>query len=196
MNSTVSNHVPQARLDRRRSRGLTLIELMVGVAILAIVLAVAAPEFRNWGRNTRTATQAADLQTAMSYARSESSRRGVRITLCASSSTTATTPTCNGDAAKWGDGWLIFVDNTQTGGNAIGVLDGADTLLRIGEPTSGSAVATTGNVGAWLSFSPQGLVRTTAGTANGGYTICQKPHQRRLAVSPVGLVTLSIESCS
>lgn len=168
---------------------------MVGVAILAVVLAVAAPSYRQFGRSTRVVTQAADLHSALAYARSESLRRGVRVTVCRSADTQAASPTCS-TSETWASGWLVFVDNVQLTGNAAGVVDGPDTVLRVGDPATGSTIATTGNLGAWLAYSPQGLVRTGSGPANGAFAICQAPYGRRIAVNPVGLLNSVAESCT
>ena len=175
-------------------RGLTLVELMVTVALLAMVLAIAAPQFSQWGRATRVTTQAADLQSALAYARSESQRRGVRVAICRTSAPTAVVPACHA-AASWAAGWLVFVDNVHIAGNVAGTIDGADTLLRIGEPAQNSALAGVGNIDAWLAYSPQGLVRTVSGPVNGGFTFCQPPHGRRISVSPVGLIQLTSQTC-
>lgn len=179
----------------RACRGLTLVELMVGVAILVVVLAIAAPSYQQFGRSTRVVTQASELHGALSYARSESLRRGARVTVCRSADPQAASPACSA-SGSWASGWLVFVDNVQTSGNAAGVVDGDDTVLRVGDAATGSTIATSGNLGAWLAYSPQGLVRTDSGPANGAFTVCQAPHGRRVAVSPVGLVSNSEQVCS
>lgn len=179
---------------RRCTRGLTVVELMVAVALLAVVLAVAAPQFSQWGRATRVSAHASDLHSALAYARSESQRRGVRVTVCTSLSTGSAVPSCS-PSANWDSGWLVFVDNVHLPGNVPGTVDGSDSVLRIGEPALNSVVATAGNLGSWLAYSPQGLVRTEAGPASGAFTICQAPHGRRIAVSPVGLINVTSQAC-
>lgn len=181
--------------SHRHRRGLTLVELMIGVSILAVVLALAAPSYRQLGRSTRVVGQASELQGALSYARSESLRRGVRVTVCRSADPEAASPACS-SSGSWAGGWLVFVDNVQTAGNVAGVVDGADTVLRVGDAATGSTVTTTGNLGAWLAYSPQGLLRTDGGPAKGAFNFCQAPHGRRVAVSPVGLVSSSEQVCS
>ena len=174
---------------------MTLVELMVGVSILAVVLALAAPSYQQFGRSTRVVTQASELHGALTYARSESLRRGVRVTVCRSNNPQAASPACS-SSGSWAGGWLVFVDNVQAASNLAGVVDGADTVLRVGDTATGSTITTSGNLGPWLAYSPQGLVRTDAGPANGAFTVCQAPHGRRIAVSPVGLVSNSEQVCS
>src|SRR5574343_378776 len=108
----------------RPARGFTLIELMITVAILAILASLAAPSFRDTIIRTRLSGYNSDLITAINFARSESIKRGVTVTLCRS--------TDGGSCAAsggWEQGWIAFVDN-----NADGVVDTtapADTVLRV-----------------------------------------------------------------
>jgi type IV fimbrial biogenesis protein FimT len=184
----------KAAAGARRSRGLTMIELLTGLALLAIVLSMAAPDFQSFGRSTRAMTQAADLQSAFAYARSESARRGVRVTVCRSSNPLAAVPACD-DEAAWTGGWLAFVDNVQVTGNDPGVVDGTDTVLRIGEPAPGGTITSTGALGPWVTFSPQGLARTDSGPVNGSLLVCQSPSGRRISLNAVGLVSMTEEAC-
>ena len=164
------------------------------MSLLAITLGIAVPQFSQWGRSTRVTTQATDIQSALMYARSESLSRGVRVTICHSLDPRAATPSCN-PLGNWGNGWLIFVDNVQLAGNAAGVVNTTDTVLRIGDTATGSVINLAGNLGAWLAFTPQGLVRTPAGTATGSFRVCQSPYASRVTVNAVGLVTLTTETC-
>lgn len=174
---------------------MTLIELMVGLSILTIALAMAAPSFTQWGRSTRVVTQGADIQNALAYARSESLRRGVRVTICSSTSPRASTPSCSASAA-WASGWLVFVDNVQVAGNVAGTLDGIDTVLRIGDTLTGSTVTTGGNIGAWVAHTPQGLLRTAAGAAAGNLLVCNAPYARRVSVTAAGHAVSAAETCT
>jgi type IV fimbrial biogenesis protein FimT len=186
---------PPARPRCPARRGMTLIELMVGLSILAIALAMAAPSFTQWGRSTRVVTQGADIQNALAYARSESLRRGVRVTICSSTDPRAATPACSSSAA-WASGWLVFVDNVQVTGNVAGTLDGADTVLRIGDAMTGSTVTADGNLGAWIAHTPQGLLRTAGGAAAGSLRVCNAPYARRVTVNAAGHAVSAAETCT
>jgi len=67
------------------SRGFTLIEAMVTLAVLVILLSVAAPSFRAYteGQRIKTATQ--ELVYGLSYARSEAIARRANVSLVAAS---------------------------------------------------------------------------------------------------------------
>ena len=77
-----------------RHKGLTLIELMVALAILAILLTVAAPSFREFTAGQRVKTAASELASALSYARSEAVKLRANVRVRA--------PTGN-----FADGWEI-----------------------------------------------------------------------------------------
>lgn len=65
-----------------RARGFSLIELMVAVAILAILLALAVPSFQDMIQRNRVRTAAADLTDALNLTRSEAIKRGSSTRLC------------------------------------------------------------------------------------------------------------------
>ena len=67
------------QMMKRRAAGLTLIELMVAVAIAAVLLAIAAPSFRNFILLQRLKGVQAQLVTDLQYARSEAVARGVDV---------------------------------------------------------------------------------------------------------------------
>lgn len=59
--------------------GFTLIELMVTIAVAAILLAVAVPSFRHLIISNRLTTAANDVVTALTVARSESIKRNASV---------------------------------------------------------------------------------------------------------------------
>jgi type IV fimbrial biogenesis protein FimT len=94
--------------DRNAQRGFTLIELMVAIAVLAIVATVAVPSFRELVENNRLATESNRLISAMSFARSEAVRVGDDVSLRAS-------------AGGFDDGWCVHLGTAcdDTGDNEV-----------------------------------------------------------------------------
>lgn len=80
--SILSKKVPPAPSALLRSRGFSLIELMVAITILAILLAVAVPSFQDMIQKNRVRTAAADLSDSLNLARSEAIKRGSSTRLC------------------------------------------------------------------------------------------------------------------
>ncbi len=67
-------------------RGLTLVELMVGVAITAMLALAAAPYFADYGVNSRLRESGNALYTEALIAQSEAIKRNRRVRLAASGS--------------------------------------------------------------------------------------------------------------
>ena len=80
----------------RRQRGVTLIELMIGVAIVAILLATGMPSFNLWIQNTQNRTAAESVLNGVQLARAEAVRRNtpVRFDLTNASGLVAWTVGC------------------------------------------------------------------------------------------------------
>jgi type IV fimbrial biogenesis protein FimT len=98
--------------------GFSLIELMVTIAIVAILLAVAFPSFEGSLRSNRMATASNELIASLSLARSEALRNPSGAVICTSDDGTS----CGGD---WNDGWIVWID--QDGDR---VLDSEDRVVR------------------------------------------------------------------
>lgn len=77
-------------IARQRLRGFSLIELMVGLAILGVLLAAGAPSFRTWLNNTQIRNAAEAIQNGLQQARAAAVQRNslVVFTLGAGSSWT------------------------------------------------------------------------------------------------------------
>jgi type IV fimbrial biogenesis protein FimT len=91
------------RQPPRNSRGFTLLELMVTVAIAIILMTVAFPSFRSFMDGQRIKTASFDIIAMLTLARSEAVKRNAQITA---------TPTNN----DWGQGWLV---TAQQGTNTV-----------------------------------------------------------------------------
>ncbi len=65
------------------NRGFTLIEMMIAIAVLAIILTMAMPSFREAIDNARLSTQVNEFVTAFNTARAEAIRTGGPIWLVA-----------------------------------------------------------------------------------------------------------------
>lgn len=167
-----------------RQSGFTLIELMVTIAVLAVLLGLALPSFQGSLRSNRVATATNDMLASLALARSEAIRSTRGGGVCASNDGA----TCGG---TWGDGWLVWAD-----ANGSGTLDGGETVLRYsrGNPS----LAATGPNGSPVAFDARGRRR-----AGGDQTLTLKPSecggqplQRTLTINATGQVRTAKGSCS
>ena len=86
-------------------RGLTLIELMLVLAVLAVLVTLAAPSMSTLIHSNQIRTQTSRLMTAINLARSEAISRNSPVSLCPSALVLSGQPVCSGTYA---DGWIVF----------------------------------------------------------------------------------------
>ncbi|MDP2827757.1 MAG: GspH/FimT family pseudopilin [Sulfuricellaceae bacterium] len=63
----------------KAQRGMTLIELSIGLLIVSILLAASAPSFMAWIQNTKIRSAAESLQNGLQVARNEALRRNANV---------------------------------------------------------------------------------------------------------------------
>lgn len=154
--------------------GFTLIELMVVIAVAAILLAIAVPSFTAMGLNSKLRSTANNLVASAYLARSEAIKLNTPVTLCSSGNGT----TCGGD---WREGWIIT--------------RGGEVVQHQGAAPGGFLVE---GSRASISFQPSGV-----GTDAASFTICRSrpsvgPVERVVSISSTGrpaVETTTIGSC-
>jgi len=125
--------------------GFTLVELMVALAVLAILLGVAIPSFSDVSLSSKLRSLANELAASATLGRSEAIKRNAVVTLCASSDGA----NCTGD---WHQGWIVRVAD----GTVLHAQDAAPSGYRI------TAAVTS------IVFQPTGL-----GATSTSLTICR-----------------------
>ncbi|MGC4059575.1 MAG: GspH/FimT family pseudopilin [Aquabacterium sp.] len=112
-------------------RGFTLVELMVTVAVVAILMAIGAPQLRSFLQKQQVAADIDAIGTALSQARSEALKRSGTVTVCALSGSTFSKSEDAQCAAStstdWSHGWMVFLDYATSGSYE----KGTDTVLHI-----------------------------------------------------------------
>jgi type IV fimbrial biogenesis protein FimT len=110
-------------LATRPTYGFTLIELMIAIAVLAILLTVGVPSFQTWMLNTRIRTTAEAMQNGLQLARAEAVRRNARVRFTLSG----------------GTGWIVQTD----GGTQIQTrpsAEGSTSVTVTATPTGATTV--------------------------------------------------------
>lgn len=136
-------------------RGFTLLELMLTLAIAAIVLVVGVPGMREFLWQSSLTTNINSLASALNVARSEAVARGRTVSVCRSNNPTSATPSCTTAAGSWATGWVVFVNRDSDSPAAI---DAGETVLQAFEGLdTGESLTTSATFQHSVSFSPEGI---------------------------------------
>ena len=84
--------------------GLTLIELVVTIALLAILTTLGIPSFNDSIKRNRLISEVNRFVSHVQLARSEAIKRNQTVRICKQ-----TNGTCNSNA-QWDAGWVVFID--------------------------------------------------------------------------------------
>ncbi len=100
------------RLPISRLRGFTLVELMVVIAIAAIMAMIGVPALQGTLNDFRQRGAAALLVSDLNQARAEAIKRNSRVLMCVRN----TAGTACGTSTNWLTGWVICTDSDANGG--------------------------------------------------------------------------------
>ena len=94
-----------------RHRGFTLIELMITVAMVAIMMALATPNIIAYQRNADLTAATNSMVAAVNAAKGEAMKRGRNVMIIPA------------DSSSWASGWAIFVDVDRSMTKTAGDID-------------------------------------------------------------------------
>ncbi len=170
-------------MSLRRYKGFTLVELMVTLAVVAILGTMALPSFQSTLRSNRIASAGNEVTGLLSLARSEGVRNKRGGGVCGSSDGSS----CDG---TWSAGMLAWSDV-----NGNGTLDSGETVLRFVAISSDSV--TVSGPAAEIAFDNRGrLVAAPSRTVTMQPVKCGKAVLRRtLTVNAAGQINSTKAAC-
>lgn len=167
--------------------GFSLVELLTTITILGILAVLALPALGGMLQDARRTTATNALLASLMFARSEATRSGQPVSVCA---TVAGGNACGG--TDWSHGWMVFVDAPAP---ADGVLADASHRLRrhVNDAPGLRLTAATGGPGhfTFLPFNQRGT--------DGHVTLCDRrgaAHARRICIAGNGRARVSETACS
>jgi type IV fimbrial biogenesis protein FimT len=126
-----------------KTRGFTIIELMLTLVVIGAVLAIGMPSMANLVTSQRVKTAASDLHISLTLARSEAIKRNATVQV---------EPV---DTANWAKGWSV-----KAAGATLSTQEAYSNITFTGPAASVSYVGTGRMSGAAVSF----VIRATSST--------------------------------
>jgi type IV fimbrial biogenesis protein FimT len=140
---------------KAKQTGFTLIELMFTMVVLAVLLGIGVPNFRDFIRNSRLSTAANDLLADVNLTRSEAVKRRVPVTLCKSTDGAA----CDTSTSSAFSRWIVFVDDANpaaaSANDGNGAVDTGELVLK--DTRISTAITTAAGDGRRIVYLPSGF---------------------------------------
>lgn len=173
----------------RPNRGFTLVELIIVLALMAVLTTIAIPSFADLSVRNRVTADINQLNATLQGARSTALGNGVAVIVCPGDSSSG----CR-DHGRWERGWFSFTDpdgdrdcELTASGNRC--TDGG-RILNVIVPTTGGTLRATGEPSKRVRYTPLGHADGYLGTfkrcsADGetaaGFTLIMTGRLRRVA---------------
>ena len=151
------SEAPQPSARRVTQRGVTLIEVMIVLSIVALLLAFGVPSFREFVARNRLDGAAQELMTSLQLARSEATRRGAQVAVRLAGTA---------GSKNWGSGWTMFVD-----ADGDGTLDTGEEVIRRGMAlTAPLTLIGSSSFDTFIAFNRDGRLTNAGG---GYFVLCE-----------------------
>ena len=166
---------------QRPDSGFTLVELLVTIAIAALLMVVAVPTFMSFKQNSQLSDAVGNFIAAANAARADAMKRSANTYLVPNS------------AMGWKSGWMVFTDinwNQTYDANIEPVIlthEALDSSINISIPTTSSFSS------GYLLFNGSGFPRLKSGGFGGGTLVMSNAtRSSSIIIDPAG----RIRSCT
>ncbi|MEZ5453986.1 MAG: GspH/FimT family pseudopilin [Thiothrix sp.] len=157
-------------MNKPTQTGMTLIELIVTLSIVAILASVAAPSVKEMIQNNRLTALNNQIVSSLNYARAEAVKRNYDVTMCVRNAAGNGCSTTDGDGFE--KGWIVFIDcDADNTVDAGGCNDGAgnanapeDIMLDTSPDFTGVTVTGTSTATPSIRYKPNGGIAGVSGS--------------------------------
>ena len=145
-------------MNLNRQAGMTLIELMIGIVVLGILLALGAPTFSRWTQSSQIRNAAEAIHNGLMLARAEAVRRNTAVRF---QFVTTTTGACA--LSDTGANWVVSLDSPAGACDAAPSDNVAPRIVQVRSAAEGSRNAAVNGGGVSL-VTFNGTGQATGGT--------------------------------
>ena len=167
-----------------KQRGVTMVEMTMGLAVAGVLTSAAVPSFDNMLRSRHLVPTTHELVTTLNLARSEALARGARVAVAAR-------------GGRWAEGWQVFADT-----NDNGLLDPGEQVIRDFTPAApGMTITPNFGItypGTVLSYESSGRLARPGnhGLVLGRLTLAQGGEVRSLCFASLRMRVVKATTCS
>lgn len=173
-----ATHAPNRGGARQICSGFTIVELMMAILVLAILVGLAMPSFRELTIRSNVTQISNSLVHALNLARAEAARRGTSVEIVSASG-----------SATWSNGWATKADTNFDGTYATTL----NVAGAVGTGYSVCAASTGGGAASTIVFKPDGtLSGATSFDINVNRPDGNAQLSQRITVGGSGVVTSKI----
>ena len=159
--------------------GFTVIELMITIAVAAVILTLGIPSFQGLMERNQLTANINNFVSSLALARSEAIKRNLPVALCASNNG----ENCSGGGYE--SGWIVYVNR-----NSDGNRDNNEELLWVSEALPANlTLRGNGCCSTNIPYTPSGQIAGISGSIS----LCknnQTEKSRQIAISTTGRVRL------
>ncbi len=155
------------RMPTNRQTGFSLLELMVTLAVAAILVVIAFPSMRDFMRRNHVVAQSNGIQSDLQLARGQAAATRGYVSICPLA--TAGTTTCDTSATSYDLGWLVYTSSAPNSAYA----SATDELEHVGPVTDNITVRVSN--GGVLTYNSRGeLIVGGNSTTSASFKTCAK----------------------
>ncbi|HEY8682804.1 MAG TPA: GspH/FimT family pseudopilin [Rhodanobacter sp.] len=149
-------------------RGFSLVELMVTISVMAILLAIALPSFRDVIHRNQVSTASNSLLASLDYARTEAINRSQIVSMCPGSAAAG----CTAAGVAFEPGWIVYTYPAGAASSNKPYVAGTSIMLR--STTAQAGVSIQSKNTEVITFGMQGQLKSATASPKLVFVTCYR----------------------